>query len=249
MSAVDYEARRAAIFNPGGAGQQGQQQPPATQDLLGGQGPPPDQNPVQEEGQQQGFLGAAPPAATAQLAPPVPQEGAAQIAVLPATGPIALYPTGGGVKGGHPYSGIGAALERLSAYGKTNEATSQNLKWQRNVNGDLNKAAAWTAEATSLSSLQFFALMQPGQAHIVVGHSMSTIYSTTTNVESLHGKLTYSQATIRAAESASPSSCPRSALSSGRSARPSMTRRNYAPGTQTTRANMERNGTLMLGPA
>jgi hypothetical protein len=45
------------------------------------------------------------------------------------------------------------------------------------------------AEATSLSSLQFFALMQPGQAYIVVGHSMSTIYSTTTDVESLHGKI------------------------------------------------------------
>ena len=85
MSAVDYEARRAAIFHPGGAGQQGQQQPLATQDLLGGQGPPPDQNPVQGGGQQQGFLGAAPPAATAQLAPPVPQGGTAQIAVLPAT--------------------------------------------------------------------------------------------------------------------------------------------------------------------
>ncbi len=94
MSAVDYEIRRAAIFHPRGAGQQGQQQPPTTQDLLGGQGPPPDQNPVQGGGQQQGFLGVAPPAATAQLAPPVPQGGAAQIAVLPATGPIALHPTG-----------------------------------------------------------------------------------------------------------------------------------------------------------
>jgi hypothetical protein len=71
----------------------------------------------------------------------------------------------------------------------TNKATSQNLKWQRNVNGDPNKAAAWMAEATSLSSLQFFVLMQPGQAHIMVGHSMSTIYSTTTDFESLHGKI------------------------------------------------------------
>ncbi len=70
--------------------------------------------------------------------------------------------------GSHPYLGIGAALERLSAYGMTDKATSQNLKWQRNVNGDPNKAAAWTAEATSLSSLQFFVLMQPGQAHIMV---------------------------------------------------------------------------------
>jgi hypothetical protein len=109
--------------------------------------------------------------------------------VLPAAVPIALHQPGGGVKGGYPYLGIGAALKWLSAYGMTDKATSQNLKWQRNVNGDPNKAAAWTAEATSLSSLQFFVLMQPDQAHIMVGHSMSTIYSTTTNVESLHGKI------------------------------------------------------------
>jgi len=129
MSAVDYEVRRAAIFHPGGDGQQGQQQPPTTQDLLGGQGPPPDQNPVQGGGQQQGFLGAAPPAATVQLAPPVPQGGTAQIAVLPAAGPIALHPTRGEVKGGHPYLGIGAALERLSAYCMTNEATVKILRF------------------------------------------------------------------------------------------------------------------------
>jgi len=88
-----------------------------------------------------------------------------------------------------PYSGIGSALERLSSYGMTDEATSRNLRWQLNVKGDTNKVAQWITEATSLTSLQFFALMQPGQAHIVVGHSMSTIYSTTTDVESLHGKI------------------------------------------------------------
>jgi hypothetical protein len=65
----------------------------------------------------------------------------------------------------------------------TDEATSRNLRWQQNVNGDTNKVTAWIAEATSLTSLQFFALMQPDQAHIMVGHSLSTIYSTTTDVE------------------------------------------------------------------
>jgi hypothetical protein len=142
LSSVDYEARRLAIFQPGGSGQHGQQQPPTIQDLSGGQGPPPDQNLVQEGGQQQqGFLGAAPPAAAAQLAPPLSQ-GGAQIMVLPSARTSALQPTGGGVKGGHPYSGIGAALKRLSAYGMTDKATSRNLKWQQNVNGDTNKAAA-----------------------------------------------------------------------------------------------------------
>jgi hypothetical protein len=37
--------------------------------------------------------------------------------------------------------------------------------------------------------LQFHAYVQPGEAFMVVGHSMSTIYSTTTDITTLHGKV------------------------------------------------------------
>ncbi len=47
----------------------------------------------------------------------------------------------------------------------------------------------WKIEATSSPGLQFYAYMQPGEAFMVVGHSMSTIYSTTTDIATLHGKV------------------------------------------------------------
>jgi hypothetical protein len=37
--------------------------------------------------------------------------------------------------------------------------------------------------------LQFYAYMQPGEAFLVVGHTLSTIYSTTTDVANYHGKV------------------------------------------------------------
>jgi hypothetical protein len=57
------------------------------------------------------------------------------------------------------------------------------------VNGDAAKIAAWKLEATALPGLQFFAYMQPGEAFLVVGHTLSTIYSTTTDIASYHGKV------------------------------------------------------------
>jgi hypothetical protein len=47
----------------------------------------------------------------------------------------------------------------------------------------------WKTEATSSLGLQFYAYMQPGEAFMFVGHSMSTIYSTTTDITTLHGKI------------------------------------------------------------
>jgi len=71
----------------------------------------------------------------------------------------------------------------------TDADTSRNLRWQRDVNGDAAKVATWKIEATSQPSLQFFAYMQLGDAFLVVGHSMSTIYSTATDIASFHGTI------------------------------------------------------------
>jgi hypothetical protein len=71
----------------------------------------------------------------------------------------------------------------------TDADTSRNLRWQRDVNGDAKNVPIWKLEATSLPGLQFFAYMQPGEAFLVVGHSLSTIYSTATDIASFHGKI------------------------------------------------------------
>jgi hypothetical protein len=80
------------------------------------------------------------------------------------------------------------ALERLAPI-ITDADTSRNLRWQQSVTGDATKLALWKIEATSSIGLQFYAYMQPGEAFMVVGHSMSTIYSTTTDIATLHGKV------------------------------------------------------------
>jgi hypothetical protein len=67
--------------------------------------------------------------------------------------------------------------------------TSRSLCWQHNVNGGATKLAAWKVEATAIPGLQFFAYMQPGEVFLVVGHTLSTIYSTTTDVANYHGKV------------------------------------------------------------
>jgi hypothetical protein len=51
------------------------------------------------------------------------------------------------------------------------------------------KLASWKIEATALPGLHFFAYMQPGKAFMVVGHTLSTIYSTTMDVATYHGKV------------------------------------------------------------
>ena len=71
----------------------------------------------------------------------------------------------------------------------TNADTSRSLHWQCNVNRNATKLAAWKVEATAIPGLQFFAYMQPGEAFLVVGHTLSTIYSTTTGVANYHGKV------------------------------------------------------------
>jgi hypothetical protein len=71
----------------------------------------------------------------------------------------------------------------------TDADTSRNLWWQQAVQGDNAKIATWKIEATSSPGLQFYAYMQPGEAFMVLGHSMSTIYSTTTDISTLHGKI------------------------------------------------------------
>jgi hypothetical protein len=67
--------------------------------------------------------------------------------------------------------------------------TARSLRWQQGVDGDATKLALWKIEATALPGLQFYAYMQPGEAFLVVGHTMSTIYSRTTDVLTYHGKV------------------------------------------------------------
>ena len=55
--------------------------------------------------------------------------------------------------------------------------------------GTRQKLAAWEVEATAFPGLQFYAYMQPGEAFLVVGHTLSTIYSTTTDIANYHGKV------------------------------------------------------------
>jgi len=39
----------------------------------------------------------------------------------------------------------------------TDADTARNLRWQREVDGDKNKLAAWKLEATGSAGLQFYA--------------------------------------------------------------------------------------------
>ena len=86
------------------------------------------------------------------------------------------------------YFGISWALERLAPI-MTDVDTSRNLRWQQAVQGDNAKIATWKIEATSSPGLQFYAYMQLGEAFMVLGHSMFTIYSTMTDISTLHGKI------------------------------------------------------------
>ncbi len=80
------------------------------------------------------------------------------------------------------------ALERLAPV-MVDADTARNLQWQREVGGDVTKLTTWKLKATASPGLQFFAYMQPGEALLVVGHSMATIYSTTMDIASFHGKV------------------------------------------------------------
>jgi hypothetical protein len=148
-------------------------------------------------GTQQGRAPLAPgtPQGEAPLAPQAPgtQQGGAQIAVQPPGGGSAgppQAPTGIGANAPSTQegSGIAGALEHLTSC-MTNADTSRSLQWQHNVNGDTTQLTAWKVEATALPGLQFYAYMQPGEGFLVVGHTLSTIYSTTTDVANYHGKV------------------------------------------------------------
>ena len=106
----------------------------------------------------------------AQLPPfAPPQQGAAQIAVQPAAGlgrsgaGTAQPPPGIGPTGTPPqdFLGITSALERLAPL-MTDADTARNLRWQRAVDGDKNKLAAWKLEATGNAGLQFYAYTRVG---------------------------------------------------------------------------------------
>jgi len=120
-------------------------------------------------------------------------QGGAQSAVYPPSqngGGVPNAQSGRGAQGttSQDYSGISTALERLAPI-IMDADTSRNLRWQKSVAGDATRLALWKIEATSSPGLQFYAYMQPGEAFMVVGHSMSTIYSTTTDIATLHGKV------------------------------------------------------------
>ena len=44
----------------------------------------------------------------------------------------------------------------------TDADTARNLRWQRAVDGDKNKLAAWKLEATGNAGLQFYAYTRVG---------------------------------------------------------------------------------------
>jgi hypothetical protein len=73
----------------------------------------------------------------------------------------------------------------------TDADTARSLRWQQGVDGDATKLALWKIETTALPALQFYAYMQPGKAFLLVGHTMSTIYSTTMDVSTYHGKVVF----------------------------------------------------------
>lgn len=129
---------------------------------------------------QAGAAAPAPPGAPAAHAPP-------QFATVNVAGGGAIAATGNNPPG--EYSGINTALARLS-YAMTDTDTARNLKWQAATNGDNAKIDVWKCEAASLPGLQFYAYMQPGDPFLVMGHSLSIIYSTATDVASYHGKMT-----------------------------------------------------------
>ena len=99
-------------------------------------------------------------------------------------------PTGTGPIGTplQEFSGIASDLERLAPL-MTDDDTARNLRWQHEVDGDKNNIAAWKLEAMESAGLQFYAYMQPGEAFLVLGHSLSCIYLTTTDVASYRGKI------------------------------------------------------------
>ena len=199
LSPSEYEAQRNAIFSTGaaegymasGAGWGANMPHPPhggqlTLSLAQGTAGPPDLTAQDGGGHNQVQL------------PSVahPQQGAAQIAVQPAAGigtpggGTAPPPTGTGPTGTPPqdFSGIASALQRLAPL-MTDADTARNLRWQREVDGDKNNIAAWKHEATGSAGLQFYAYMQPGEAFLVLGHSLSCINSTTMDIASFHGKV------------------------------------------------------------
>jgi hypothetical protein len=169
----------------------GQYGPPAAPGPTGGGALAPlaTTTPLAQGNQQGTQQGGAP------LAPQAPgtQQGGAQIAVQPPGGdgagpPQAPPGIGANAPSTQDGSSIAGALKRLAPY-MTDADTSRSLRWQRNVNEDAAKIAAWKMEATALQGLQFFAYMQPGEALLVVGHTLSTIYSTATDIANYHGKV------------------------------------------------------------
>ena len=180
---------------PGRQGEQGQslipspsgeRQMPMT-GPQGQQGQPPAPEPPGGGGGQNITNAAAAPQVLAA------QQGGAQIAVQPGgnngagvsqavTGRVAQGTTS------QEYLGISMALERLAQI-ITDADTSRNLCWLKAVAGDATKLALWKIEATSSPGLQFYAYMQPGEAFMVAGYSMSTIYSTMTDIATFPGKV------------------------------------------------------------
>ncbi len=215
----EYKARWNAIFQPEGApptrdsnagsthagGRGGGQPmpPPAWQGQQGTGQLNPAAPPHDPQGQQGLFLAPVPPEGGATTPPAVPapqapaqQLGGAQIAVQPPGGQggagagLPQPPVGIGTNENPPqdYSGVLSALEHLAPI-TTDADTARSLRWQREVDGDATKLASWKIEAKAVPVLQFFAYMQPGEAFMVVGHTMSTIYSTTMDVATYHGKV------------------------------------------------------------
>ena len=125
----------------------------------------------------------------------------------------------------------------------TDADTARNLRWQREVDGDKNKLAVWKLKAMGSAGLQFYAYMQPGEAFLVLGHSLSSIYSTTTDVASYHGKIILFMVIGRTQASVYWSSSHPQWPSLGSSVPSLRTRRILLSGMRTTAASMGSYGT------
>ena len=125
----------------------------------------------------------------------------------------------------HYYSGISLALERLAPI-MTYADTSRNLRWQQTMAGYATKLTMWKMEAKSSPGLQFYAYMQPGKFFMVVRHSMETIYSTTTDIAMLHGKVVLFTGDRKGTRKCGLIVLPPQSTLSGRNARSLMKKKN-----------------------
>jgi hypothetical protein len=184
------------------------------------------------------------PAAAAAPHVPLAQQGRAQIAVQPPGGHggagagLAQATASTGAEGppSQEYSGIAMALECLALV-MADADTARNLQWQQEVGEDLTKLTTWKLKATASPGPQFFTYMQPGEAFLVVGHSMATVNSTTADIASFHGKVVLFMGDYKGTHECIPVILPPQSAFEWKKCSVVDDKENYFCGTPTTRRN------------